>query len=255
MFEPRVYRAAFVPALLAVVLTMFSLQSRPRPLPQGLAADVLFDGRVAAAEASRIAAAAPDRRPGGAGDAQIAERVARALRRQRLSGRAAALQPRRRPARQRDRPPRRALAAPDRGGRRSRRLGRPGRHRQRRRHRRADRAGARARGPPDAQDARARLARRRDARGGGGDASCCRSCPTRTWSTACWRSPTWPRRSGAGRSCRRGRPATSRAGIGLQRTVADSIRRGARRRARLGRARWARSPGSRSRSGSAPRGC
>jgi hypothetical protein len=40
-----------------VVLTMFSLQSRPRPLPQGLAADVLFDGRVAAAEAERIAAA------------------------------------------------------------------------------------------------------------------------------------------------------------------------------------------------------
>ena len=58
MFEPRVYRAAFVPALLALVLTMFSLQSRPRPLPQGLAADVLFDGRVAAAEAARIAAAA-----------------------------------------------------------------------------------------------------------------------------------------------------------------------------------------------------
>ncbi len=57
MLEPRVYRAAFIPALLAVVLTMFSLQSRPRPLPQGLAADVLFDGRVAAAEAARIAAA------------------------------------------------------------------------------------------------------------------------------------------------------------------------------------------------------
>ena len=48
MFEPRVYRAAFVPALLALVLTMFSLQSRPSPLPQGLAADVLFDGQVAA---------------------------------------------------------------------------------------------------------------------------------------------------------------------------------------------------------------
>jgi len=45
VFEPRVYRAAFIPALLVVVLTMFSLQGRPRPLPQGLAADVLFDGR------------------------------------------------------------------------------------------------------------------------------------------------------------------------------------------------------------------
>jgi hypothetical protein len=76
VFEPRVYRAAFIPALLALVLTMFSLQSRPGPLPQGLAADVLFDGRVAAAEAARIATAAPDRRPGGAGDASTARRVA-----------------------------------------------------------------------------------------------------------------------------------------------------------------------------------
>jgi hypothetical protein len=65
MFEPRVYRAAFIPALLALVLTMFSLQSRPAPLPQGLAADVLFDGRVAAAETARIVDAAPDRRPAG----------------------------------------------------------------------------------------------------------------------------------------------------------------------------------------------
>jgi hypothetical protein len=79
VFEPRVYRAAFVPALLALVLTMFSLQSRPRPLPQGLAADVLFDGRLAAAETARIVAAAPDRRAGTPGDARTAARVARAL--------------------------------------------------------------------------------------------------------------------------------------------------------------------------------
>jgi hypothetical protein len=79
VFEPRVYRAAFIPALLALVLTMFSLQSRPSPLPQGLAADVLFDGRVAAAETARIVAAAPDRRPGTTGDARTATRVARAL--------------------------------------------------------------------------------------------------------------------------------------------------------------------------------
>lgn len=80
MFEPRVYRAAFVPALLALVLTMFSLQDRPAPLPQGLAADVLFDGQVAASETTRIVAAAPDRRPGGLGDQRTAARVARALR-------------------------------------------------------------------------------------------------------------------------------------------------------------------------------
>jgi hypothetical protein len=79
VFEPRVYRAAFVPALLVVVLTMFSLQSRPRPLPQGLAADVLFDGNVAAAQAGRIVAAAPDRRAGTAGDRATAARVEQAF--------------------------------------------------------------------------------------------------------------------------------------------------------------------------------
>jgi hypothetical protein len=79
VIEPRVYRAAFVPALLALVLTMFSLQSRPPPLSQGLAADVLFDGRVAAAEAARIAELAPDRRPGTPGDRAIAQRVANAF--------------------------------------------------------------------------------------------------------------------------------------------------------------------------------
>jgi hypothetical protein len=76
MIEPRVYRAAFVPALLALVLTMFSLQSRPRPLEQGLAADVLFDGRLAAIESARIATREPDRRPGSAGNRRTASVVA-----------------------------------------------------------------------------------------------------------------------------------------------------------------------------------
>ena len=64
MIELSVYRAAFVPALLAAVLAMFSLQDRPRALPQGLAADVLFDGRAAAARAEAIAEANPDRAAG-----------------------------------------------------------------------------------------------------------------------------------------------------------------------------------------------
>ena len=79
MIEPRIYRAAFVPALLAVVLTMFSFESRPRPLPQGLAADVLFDGNQAADLANRIAAEAPDRRAGTPGDRAIAALVADAF--------------------------------------------------------------------------------------------------------------------------------------------------------------------------------
>ena len=77
MIEPRIYRAAFVPALLAVVLTMFSFESRPRPVPQGLAADVLFDGNQAAVLANRIASEAPDRRAGTRGDrATAASRAA-----------------------------------------------------------------------------------------------------------------------------------------------------------------------------------
>src|SRR5262245_19838073 len=72
--------AAFVPALVALFLTMFSLQSRPRPLPQGLAADVLFDGRLAKQEAARIVDLAPDRRPGSRGDRLAARRVANTLR-------------------------------------------------------------------------------------------------------------------------------------------------------------------------------
>jgi hypothetical protein len=79
MIEPRIYRAAFVPALLAVVLTMFSLESRPRPLPQGLAADVLFEGDQAAAEARRIAAEHPDRAAGTPGDRAAAGEVGAAF--------------------------------------------------------------------------------------------------------------------------------------------------------------------------------
>ena len=79
MIEPRIYRAAFVPALFAVVLVMFSLESRPRPLPQGLAADVLFEGEQAAAEARRIASEHPDRGAGTPGDRAVAEEVAEAF--------------------------------------------------------------------------------------------------------------------------------------------------------------------------------
>jgi hypothetical protein len=79
VIEPRIYRAAFVPALIAVVVAMFSLQSRPPPLPQGLAADVLFDGRLTVPVIDRIVAATPDRRPGTTGDRRTAALVARTL--------------------------------------------------------------------------------------------------------------------------------------------------------------------------------
>ena len=86
MIEPRVYRAAFVPALLAIVLAMFSFESRPRALPQGLAADVLFDGAQAAELATRIATDMPDRRAGTPGDRASAQLVADAFTARGFSG-------------------------------------------------------------------------------------------------------------------------------------------------------------------------
>lgn len=80
MIEPRIYRVAFVPAVLAVVLVMFSLQSRQRPLPQGLPADVVFEGVAAQTAAERIVDAAADRRAGTPGNRRAARLVADAFR-------------------------------------------------------------------------------------------------------------------------------------------------------------------------------
>ena len=80
MIEPRIYRAAFVPAVLAVVLVMFSLENRPKPVPQGLAADVLFDGRVALREMRTIVNRRPDRRPGSISSAALARDLAKRFR-------------------------------------------------------------------------------------------------------------------------------------------------------------------------------
>ena len=80
MIEPRIYRAAFIPAVLAVVLVMFSLENRPKPVPQGLAADVLFDGRVALREMRGIVERRPDRRPGTISSAALARDLANRFR-------------------------------------------------------------------------------------------------------------------------------------------------------------------------------
>jgi hypothetical protein len=76
VIEPRLYRAAFLPALLALIVAAFSLENRPAPLPQALAADVLFQGRTAAASATRLATRFPDRRAGSTGDRAAALQVA-----------------------------------------------------------------------------------------------------------------------------------------------------------------------------------
>ena len=80
MIEPRIYRVAFAPAVLAVVLVMFSLQSSPKPLEQGLPADVVFEGAAAQTQAQRLVDAAPDRRAGKPGDIRAARLVAQAFR-------------------------------------------------------------------------------------------------------------------------------------------------------------------------------
>src|SRR4051812_21339893 len=55
---------------------MFSFESRPGALRQGLPADILFDGNQAAELAGRIASQEPDRRAGSTGDRATAQLVA-----------------------------------------------------------------------------------------------------------------------------------------------------------------------------------
>jgi hypothetical protein len=72
----RIYRAAFAPALVAVVVLLFSLQGRPGPLPP-VVASAEFDQDAAAKIDRQIVAAAPIRTPGSEGDEAIADLVER----------------------------------------------------------------------------------------------------------------------------------------------------------------------------------
>ncbi|HEX2015455.1 MAG TPA: M28 family peptidase [Solirubrobacteraceae bacterium] len=76
MVEWRIYRAALIPAVLAMLVCAFSLASRPRADGTTLAPDA-FDGRQATALLQSLAAQFPDRRPGGVGDGALAQRVSR----------------------------------------------------------------------------------------------------------------------------------------------------------------------------------
>ena len=82
MLDPRVYRAAFVPALLALALAAFSLRDRERPVSVDLPA-AAFDGARAFSAAAGsgglrdLARRHPDRRPGSPGDESLADRMAR----------------------------------------------------------------------------------------------------------------------------------------------------------------------------------
>src|SRR3954449_3467269 len=82
MLDARIYRAALVPVLLAVIICAFSLGDQPAAVRTTLAPDA-FSGARATRDTQTLASAYPDRRPGGPGDDALARRVAaefRALR-------------------------------------------------------------------------------------------------------------------------------------------------------------------------------
>src|SRR3954453_18291489 len=81
MLDPRLYRVAFVPVLLALLVAAFSLQDRPRAIGTTLSPDS-FDGLKAQQTLSDLARRFPDRRPGSAGDEALARVVAQTLRRE-----------------------------------------------------------------------------------------------------------------------------------------------------------------------------
>jgi hypothetical protein len=85
VLDVRVYRAAFLPALIALFVAAFSLGDRPAPATSPLAADA-FDGqRAFGADAPlrnsllELARSFPDRTTGSADDAGLADRVASTL--------------------------------------------------------------------------------------------------------------------------------------------------------------------------------
>lgn len=81
MADPRIYRAAMVPAVLALILLAFSLENRPHALRTTLASDA-FVGQRAYGMAEGLLGLArryPDRRPGSAGDDRLAADIAQRM--------------------------------------------------------------------------------------------------------------------------------------------------------------------------------
>jgi hypothetical protein len=74
LVDLRIYRAAFVLPLLALVVVMFSLEERPRPLTSTLAPDA-YDGRAALVTTREIADTHADRRAGSPGSGALASMV------------------------------------------------------------------------------------------------------------------------------------------------------------------------------------
>lgn len=79
MLDPRIYQAALVPVVLAVIVAAFSIETPPGGLRATLPPDS-FSGDRALAELHTLATAFPSRQPGGPGDAALARRVREQLR-------------------------------------------------------------------------------------------------------------------------------------------------------------------------------
>ncbi|HYF25360.1 MAG TPA: hypothetical protein VD931_06440 [Baekduia sp.] len=80
MLDPRLYRAALVPVLIAVLIAAFSLEDRPRPVGTTLAPDA-FQGPRTTQLLDQLATAYPRRAPGSSGDEALGRRIAQELRR------------------------------------------------------------------------------------------------------------------------------------------------------------------------------
>ncbi|HEU4977830.1 MAG TPA: M28 family peptidase, partial [Solirubrobacteraceae bacterium] len=79
MLDARIYRAALLPVVLAIVVAAFSLENRPHPIGTTLAPDA-FVGADARKQLDAWVARFPDRRPGSAGDEALAAAIAGQLR-------------------------------------------------------------------------------------------------------------------------------------------------------------------------------
>ncbi|MHB8531515.1 MAG: zinc-binding metallopeptidase family protein [Solirubrobacteraceae bacterium] len=79
MLNGRLYRAAFLPFLIALAVAAFSLTGRPQPLGSTLAPDA-FEGAPAMADLHELAARYPQRRPGSPADDRLAADIAGRIR-------------------------------------------------------------------------------------------------------------------------------------------------------------------------------
>jgi hypothetical protein len=79
MLDPRIYRTALLPVVLAVIVLAFSLSDQQGPMGTNLAPDA-YSGQNAYTTMHRLATQYPNRRPGSIGDDALASEVAAQLR-------------------------------------------------------------------------------------------------------------------------------------------------------------------------------